>query len=616
MNENNRNMILAVVLSLMVFLAWQFFIGGPQIEQAQREAELAAQQQTEQTATTTGTAADDLTPGASGQTAAGSQDTGPVSTQVFESREAALAASDRVAIETGSLSGSISLTGARIDDLHLTKYNETPDPDSPTITLLSPLGTDNPYYLEQGWVPPSGSDIAVPNAQTEWTLESGNTLTAETPVVLSWDNGAGLVFNRTISVDDNYMFTVDQSIENTGEGDVSLYPYSRISRLYTPQTQNFFILHEGGIGVLSDNNLVEKSYGNLRDEENATMAATGGWLGFTDKYWATAIIPPQDQEINARFFYGTNAPSGNDYRANYIAQNPVVVPAGGNAQYQSLAFAGAKVESIIDEYENGYGIDRFELMIDWGWFHFITKPMFLLIRMLYQLLGNFGLAILAVTVIVKALFFPLANKSYASMANMRRVQPKLKELQEKHKDDRAAQQQAMMELYRTEKINPLSGCWPMLIQIPVFFSLYKVLFVTIEMRHAPFFGWIQDLAAPDPSHIFNLFGLLPYDPSAVPVIGTFLAIGVWPLIMGITMWVQMRLNPPPTDPTQAMIFNWMPVIFTFMLAGFPVGLVIYWAWNNFLSVLQQWIIMKRHGVTVDLLGNIKSSFRRKPKAAE
>lgn len=608
MNENNRNMILAVVLSMLVLFGWQFFIAGPQLEQAQRQAEISAQQEQAQDS------ADLAAPGAGG--VAGAAPSTDADTQVFATRDDALAATDRVAIETGSLSGSINLTGARIDDLHLLRYNETTDPDSPTITLLSPLGSDMPYYLEQGWVAAQGADVALPNGQTQWTLESGDTLTAATPVTLVWDNGDGLVFRRTISVDENYMFTIDQSVENSGAGDVTLFPYSRIARLYTPQTQNFFILHEGPVAVLGDNNLVERSYGDLQNDGQQSFASTGGWLGFTDKYWATAIIPPQDEAVNARYFHGTGAPSGNDYRANFVAQTPVAIPAGGSASHESLAFAGAKVESIIDSYERAYSIDRFELMIDWGWFHFITKPMFYLIRLLYEFLGNFGLAILAVTVIVKAIFFPLANKSYASMANMRRVQPKMKEIQEKHKDDRAAQQQAMMELYKTEKINPISGCWPILIQIPVFFALYKVLFVTIEMRHAPFFGWIQDLAAPDPTHIFNLFGLLPYDPSAVPVIGSFLAIGIWPVIMGITMWVQMRLNPPPADPTQAMIFNWMPVIFTFMLATFPAGLVIYWAWNNFLSVVQQWVIMRRHGVTVDLLGNIKNSFKRKPKAAE
>ena len=463
---------------------------------------------------------------------------------------------------------------------------------------------------------PAGSAVALPDGQTIWTLESGETLAPETPVTLVWDNGEGLVFRRTIALDESYMFSITQSVENTGTAEIALYPYSRIMRLYTPQTQNFFILHEGPIGVLGDANLIEMSYGDLQNDGQRDFAATGGWLGFTDKYWATAIIPAQDETINARFFHTPLAGNGNDYRANFVSQAAVAIPAGATAEHTSLAFAGAKVESIIDSYERAHGIDRFELLIDWGWFHFITKPMFYLIRLLYEFLGNFGLAILAVTVIIKAIFFPLANKSYASMANMRRMQPQMKEIQEKYKDDRAAQQQAMMELYKKEKINPVSGCWPVLIQIPVFFALYKVLFVTIEMRHAPFFGWIQDLAAQDPTTVFNLFGLLPYDPTIVPVIGPFLQVGIWPLIMGITMWVQMKLNPPPADPTQAMVFSLMPVIFTFMLATFPAGLVIYWAWNNFLSVIQQWFIMKRHGVEVDLLGNIKNSFKRKPKAAD
>lgn len=610
MNDNNRNMILAVVLSMMVLFGWQYFIAGPQLEQAQREAERAAQQETSQQN------ADVAVPDGSDTAGAAAPGAGSDEALRFSNREEAIAASDRVTIATESLSGSINLTGGRIDDLHLVKYKETTDPESPTITLLSPAGAPKPYYLEQGWVAPSGADITLPNANTVWEVEQGGTLTAQTPVTLVWDNGEGLIFRRTISVDSDYLFTVEQNVENTTGGDIALYPYSRVARLYTPQTQNFFILHEGPIGVLGDNNLVELSYQNLRDDGARDETSTGGWLGFTDKYWATAIVPNPDDTVNARFFHTTRGGGGDDYRANFVSQTPVVVPTGGAADHTSLAFAGAKVVSIVDGYERDHDIEQFELLIDWGWFHFMTKPMFLLIELLFHFLGNFGLAILAVTVLVKAVFFPLANRSYASMANMRRVQPKLKEIQEKHKDDRAAQQQAMMELYKTEKINPISGCWPILIQIPVFFSLYKVLFVTIEMRHAPFFGWIQDLAAPDPTQIFNLFGLLPYDPSAVPVIGAFLGIGIWPVIMGLTMWVQMRLNPPPTDPTQAMVFAWLPVVFTFMLGTFPAGLVIYWAWNNFLSVIQQWVIMKRHGVEVDLLGNIKSSLKRKPKAAE
>jgi YidC/Oxa1 family membrane protein insertase len=338
-------------------------------------------------------------------------------------------------------------------------------------------------------------------------------------------------------------------------------------------------------------------------------------LGFVDKYWATAIIPEPDAAINARFSW--NKPAQTDiFQTSFVGRTPIVVTNGGEASYKSYVYAGAKVEEVIGSYEDKYGFDRLELLIDWGWFYFLTQPMFFVIRWLNGLLGNFGLAILAVTVIVKALFFPLASRSYASMAAMRKVQPEMKAIQERFKDDRAEQQKATMELYKREKINPISGCWPVLIQIPVFFSLYKVLFITIEMRQAPFFGWIQDLAAPDPTRIFNLFGLLPYDPAMVPLIGSFLAIGIWPVIMGITMWVQMKLNPPPTDPSQAMIFGLMPIVFTFMLGTFPAGLVIYWAWNNTLSVTQQYVIMRRHGVDVNLFENITNTFKRKKPAGD
>ena len=604
--NDSRNMILAIVLSMAVLFGWQYFVAGPQLEQAQRQAEIAAQQAAEAEGADLAAIGDEEADNLPGSPAV----------VTFETREAALASQPRVPLETEALSGSINLVGARIDDLRLNRYTETPDEDSPTITLLSPAAGPEPYFVEQGWAVPSGSDVAVPDSNTQWSVANGEdaVLTAETPLTLTWDNGEGLVFTQQISVDDNYMFVVDQSVENTGGGDVSLYPFSRVSRYYRPQTQNFFILHEGGIGVLGGN-FVQRKYDALTDARQEDFASTGGWLGFTDKYWAVAAIPDPDVAVNARFVAGGTETSP-QYLANFVAAAPVVVPAGGSASYESLAFAGAKVEAIIDSYERGYGIDRLELLIDWGWLHFITKPMFYLLRFIEGLVGNFGVAILVVTLLIKALFFPLANRSYASMANMRRVQPEMKAIQERYADDRAAQQQAMMDLYKREKINPVAGCWPILIQIPVFFALYKVLFVTIEMRHAPFFGWIQDLAAPDPTNIFTLFGLIPWDPTVVPLLGAFLVVGIWPIIMGITQWVQMRLNPPPADPAQAMIFGLMPVIFTFMLASFPAGLVIYWAWNNFLSVLQQWFIMRRHGVEVDLLGNIVSSFRRKPKPAD
>ncbi|MCR6636724.1 membrane protein insertase YidC [Devosia sp.] len=608
MNSDNRNVILAVVLSMLVLFGWQFFVAGPQMERQQRQNEIAAQQQAEQAALAVPATSADGT-----QVAATDQ---PLSSQTFADRQSAIAASTRVAIDTEDLSGSINLTGARIDDLRLEKYRETVDPDSPIITLLSPSGAPGGYYIEHGWAPAAGATVTLPDANTVWTLEGdATTLTAATPVTLRYDNGQGLIFRRTIAVDDRYLFTITQSVENAGTGDVALFPYARVVRQGTPAVQNFFIQHEGPIGVLGTYNYVARKYHDLQNERQVDFSSTTGWLGIADKYWATAVLPKPDAAINARFAYSSQGTLP-IYQSNYVETQPVVVPAGGTATSESYVFAGAKEDAVISAYQTEHGFDRLELLIDWGWFHFLTKPMHWLLVTLYGLLGNFGLAILAVTVIVKALFFPLANRSYASMAAMRRVQPEMKAIQERLKDDRPAQQQAMMELYKKEKINPLSGCWPILIQIPVFFALYTVIFISIEMRHAPFFGWIQDLAAPDPTNIFTLFGLIPWTPTALPFIGSFLHLGIWPVIMGITMWVQMKLNPPPPDPTQAMIFNWMPIIFTFMLGAFPAGLVIYWAWNNTLSVTQQWFIMKRHGAEVNLFGNILDSFRKKPKPAE
>ncbi|HWV20694.1 MAG TPA: membrane protein insertase YidC [Devosia sp.] len=608
MNSDNRNVILAVVLSMLVLFGWQFFVAGPQMERQQRQNEIIAQQQAEQAALAVPATNADGT-----QAAAADQ---PLSSQTFADRQSAIAASNRIAIDTEDLAGSINLTGARIDDLRLEKYRETVDPESPIITLLSPSGAPGGYYVEHGWAPAAGASVTLPDANTVWTVEGdATTLTAATPVTLRYDNGQGLIFRRTIALDEHYLFTITQTVENTGSGDVALFPYARVVRQGTPPVQNFFIQHEGPIGVLGSNNYVARKYHDLQNDRQVDFPSTSGWLGIADKYWATAVLPKPDAGINARFAYSSQG-STPIYQTNYVETQPVVVPAGGTATSESYVFAGAKEDNVISAYQTEYGFDRLELLIDWGWFHFLTKPMHWLLVTLYGLLGNFGLAVLAVTVIVKAIFFPLANRSYASMAAMRRVQPEMKSIQERLKDDRPAQQQAMMELYKKEKINPLSGCWPILIQIPVFFALYTVIFISIEMRHAPFFGWIQDLAAPDPTNIFTLFGLIPWNPMALPIIGSFLHLGIWPVIMGITMWVQMKLNPPPPDPTQAMIFNWMPIIFTFMLGAFPAGLVIYWAWNNTLSVTQQWFIMKRHGAEVNLFGNIVDSFRKKPKPAE
>ncbi|HEY9011778.1 MAG TPA: membrane protein insertase YidC [Devosia sp.] len=615
-NENTRNMILAIVLSVVVLFGWQFLVAGPQLEQAQRRAAIEQQEQAAQKAAADAALNAPSVTGGQAATAAAPVVNNGV-TQAFADRKAAIAASPRAKIDTPSLSGSISLTGGRLDDLQLKKYHETVDNASPIITLLTPDGAPNGYFVEQGWAPGSGITAEqLPNAQSQWTVEGDNqTLAVGAPLTLRWDNGQGLVFRRTFTVDENYLFKVTQTIENTGTGSVTVFPFAKAVRQGTPHVANFFVQHEGPLGVLGSNNLVSKKYTDLQNDKQLKFENTAGWLGFGDKYWATAIIAKPGEPINATFYY--SKPAGTDiYQTSFVETTPVTVAPGQTASNESYVFAGAKETYIIDGYDRQYGFDRLELLIDWGWLHFITRPMFDLIQFLYGILGNFGLAILAVTVIVKALFFPLANRSYRSMAAMRRVQPEMKAIQERFKDDRVQQQQAMMELYKKEKINPLSGCWPILIQIPVFFSLYSVIFISLEMRHAPFFGWIVDLAAPDPTNIFTLFGLIPWDPTVVPVLGGLLHLGVWPVIMGITMWVQMKLNPPPPDPTQAMIFNWMPIIFTFMLGSFPAGLVIYWAWNNLLSVGQQYFIMKRHGAEVDLFGNIAASFKRKPKPEE
>ncbi|UJQ93126.1 membrane protein insertase YidC [Mariluticola halotolerans] len=601
--QDSRNMILAIVLSIAVLFGWQYFVAGPQMERAAKQAEITAAQ--EAGAETTNLPTPTNPDGSVAQPAA----TAGVGA-TFANRDDAIAAQPRVEIDTPALAGSINLVGARLDDLELKDYRETVDPDSPVITLLSPSGVDDAYFAEQGWVA-SGGDVKLPDSKTEWAVDGNSRLTHTNPVTLTYDNGEGLTFRRTFAVDDHYLFTVTQTVENTGTDAISIYPYARVARHGTPQVQNFFVQHEGPLGVLGDKNLVSLKYSDLEKEQQVDVSSTGGWLGITDKYWATAVLPKPDAGINARFAWSRPG-NLNIYQTSFVGNTPVAVAPGATASNTSYVFAGAKEESVIASYEENFSFDRLELLIDWGWLHFITKPLFLLLRFLYGILGNFGLAILGVTVIIKALFFPLASRSYASMAAMRRVQPEMKALQERFKDDRAGQQQAMMELYKKEKINPISGCWPVLIQIPVFYALYTVLFISLEMRHAPFFGWIQDLAAPDPTNIFTLFGLIPWDPTVLPIVGHFLALGIWPVIMGLTMWVQMKLNPPPTDPSQAMIFAFMPIIFTFMLGTFPAGLVIYWAWNNTLSVTQQWVIMKRHGVEVNLLGNILSSFKRKP----
>lgn len=610
MKEDNRNLLLAIVMSVVILLGWQFFYAKPQMDKQQ---EIARQNQQAQSQPASGAPGSAPAPGQPAGSA-GSAVPGSATAQAVGTREQALAASPRIRIDTPKISGSLSLTGARIDDVSLKAYRETVDPKSPNIVLLSPAGGPNAYYSDFGWVAAPGNNVVLPNATTVWTADS-QVLTPAKPVTLSWDNGQGLIFRRAISVDDNAMFTIRDEVENKGGAAVTLFPYGQVVRQGKPTTLGYYVLHEGLVGNLGEQGLQEYTYDKIDKEPLLSPGTTGkswkdavgGFVGITDKYWAAAVIPDQQRKYEGRYS-AVQTGTGHTYQADFLGESIAVAP-GATVSSNARLFAGAKEVAAVDGYEKNLGIKRFELLIDWGWFYFITKPLFFVLDWIYKHVGNFGVAILIVTVLLKALFFPLANKSYASMAKMKALQPEMTAIRERYADDKMKQQQALMELYKTQKINPVAGCWPVLLQIPVFFALYKILFITIEMRHAPFFGWIHDLAAPDPTNLFNLFGLLPFTPPA------FLHLGAWPIIMGITMFIQMKMNPEPPDPVQKMMFTWMPVFFTFLLGSFPAGLVIYWSWNNLLSVLQQGYIMRKNGVKIELFDNLKGMFGKKPAAA-
>ena len=573
-----RNLILAVVLSAIVLFGWQYFVAGPQIER--ERARLAETQQAPVAAA----------PGLPV----------PVAPRVLPRAEA-LAQAPRIEIETPALQGSVNLVGARFDDLRLRRYHEQPDPSTPEIVLLSPGASERPYFAEFGWLAAPGTNVKAPDATTVWTQIEGGQLAPGSDVVLSYESD-GLRFTRRIAVDENYLFTVTDRIENQGQASATLYPYALVSRKnMAPFTANW-IVHEGFIGV-ADGVLQEYSYQTLgEDNQTQSFESTGGWIGITDKYWMASIVPPQ-QDRTSSTFKATDENGVKAYQSDYRLPARVIA-AGGNAEVTQHLFAGAKVVNIIENYETRLGVTAFNMAVDWGWFWYFTIPIFYTMDIIYRFVGNFGVSILLLTVIIKLLFFPLASTSYRAMSRMKKMQPEMERLRETFKDDKVGQQQALMELYRKEKINPLAGCLPILIQIPVFFSLYKVLFVTIEMRHAPFFGWIRDLSAPEPISLFNLFGLIPWTPPA------FLMIGVFGLIMGFTMWLQTSLNPPPADPAQARVLAFMPLIFTFMLAGFPAGLVIYWAWNNVLSIAQQMYIMKSTGTPIEVIDRLRKRLQR------
>ncbi|MBW8271494.1 membrane protein insertase YidC [Caldovatus aquaticus] len=501
-----------------------------------------------------------------------------------------------LAIEAPRLQGGLNLRGAMLDSLVLRDYRETVQPDSPLVRLFAPRGGPHPYFAQWGWTAADGR-TRVPDAETDWQA-SGGPLAPGRPVTLSWDNGQGQVFEIVLQVDENYMFTAEQRVRNDGPEPVQVIPWARVRREATPPTQGFFILHEGFTGVL-DGRLREWTYSDARSEAQKRgsgpafeQESRGGWAGITDKYWLAALAPA-DQALATRIAYRYVPEGGQDrWQVDLVPAGAQAVAPGATAQLATRLFAGAKEVTLLDAYRDRLGIVHFDKAIDFGWFYFLTKPFFYALHWIalqFKALGSgapFGLAILVFTLLIKAAFFPLANKAYHSMAKMKVLAPKMQEIRDRYKDDPAKAQAEMMALYRSEKVNPASGCLPILIQIPVFFALYKVLFVTIEMRHQPFFGWIRDLSAPDPTNLFNLFGLIPWDPPA------FFHLPAWALIMGATMWLQQRLNPQPPDPIQARIFQWMPVIFTFMLASFPAGLIIYWAWNNLLSIAQQWYIMR------------------------
>jgi len=600
MQDDNRNLILAMGLSLAVLLGWTILF--PPAEQTPLTAEQQAVQQE---------ILGDVTDGAP----AGSLGVPGIDAPIAENREAALTSAQRVTIQTPSLSGSLSLTGGRIDDLHLTDYRETLDPDSDTVTLLNPAGGPAAYYVQHGWAPAGGLPAEqVPGATTVWEVESGDTLTPSTPVTLAWDNSNGLIFRKTFSVDDNYMFDVTQSVQNTTDTTVRMYPYGIIDRIGEPETIGFYILHEGVVRE-NDGEIAEIDYDDMPDNdfdvrENANVdvvdVQTAGWIGFTDKYWMTTLIPEAGPFTSVVRY----SPRTESY-STQVRMPVIQVAAGANADNTTRLFAGAKERDLLTQYEESLGVERFVDSIDWGWFFFLTKPIHWLLAVFNGFIGNFGVSIILLTLFIKALLFPLAYKSYVSMSKMKKLQPEMEIIKEKAGDDKSKLQQEMMALYKKEKVNPAAGCLPILLQIPIFFSLYKVLFVAIEMRQAPFFGWIQDLSAPDPTSWMNLFGLLPFDAPDPASFFAIVSIGVWPILMGITMWMQQKLNPAPADKTQAMIFAWLPFVFMFMLGRFAAGLVIYWVANNTITFTQQYLIMRSQGVKVDFLGNISSKFSKK-----
>ena len=558
---DSKNVLMAVILSTVIIVGWQVLVVDPELKKTKTEV----------------TKIEQTTSANNGKPSAPSINNKLPAPQKLISRTDAVSSEQRVRLENEKLTGSISLNGALIDDVVLKNYKETLDKNSKQVVILNPKKMNTGYYLESGWA--SANNLKVPDNNSVWTLVKNKSLTPQTPIELEWDNKNGLIFNKKIEIDNQYLFKITESIKNNSKNKVDLFHYSQITRKEKPSVQDFYILHEGLVGVI-DESLQEQKYDDIK-EKNEKYQGTEGWVGITDKYWLTAIVPQKKEAFNAEFTFNDS------YKANYILTNPTSIEPGKTNSRSAQLFIGAKEVNVIDGYTKTADIKKFDLAIDWGWFYFFTKPLFFIIDYLYKFCGNFGIAIVLLTAGIRLLFFPLANYSFASMAKMKALQPEMVRLKDLHKDDKQKIQLEMMALYRKEKINPVSGCLPMLIQIPFFFAIYKMLFVTLEMRHAPFFGWIQDLSAPDPTSLFNLFGLIPWSPPS------FLMIGVWPILMGLSMWVQQKLNPAPTDPIQAKIFAFFPLFLTVMLASFPSGLVVYWTVNNVLTMAQQYIIIRK-----------------------
>ena len=559
---DNKNVFVAIALSMSVLLFWGAFFETPK-SSIERDTASQVQEKTDNT----------IRPSA-GSTPSINQ----LNIEKKISRTDSLNKSKRIKIENNNIIGSISLKGGLIDDLSFKNHKQVVNGDK-NIEFLHPAQTENGFYIESGWAS-IGSKIEVPTKKSEWQIDGNKILTDTTPIVLKWSNKEGITFKKKIELDEKYLFKITQEIQNNSSKGVELYPYAQITRNKVPDDiQNFYISHEGFIGVFDDE-LKEDDYDDIEDNK-IVRESNEGWLGITDKYWMAVLAPEKGKNFKSTYQYNDS------FKANYIINDPIKVNASSSGVNNLKLFVAAKEVETIDTYAESQNINKLDLVIDWGWFYFFTKPLFFVIDYLFKFSGNFGTAIVLITIAIRLLFFPLANFSFRSMAKMKAVQPEMARLKELHKDDKVKLQQEMMSLYRKEKINPASGCLPVLIQIPFFFAIYKMLFISLEMRHQPFFGWIKDLSAADPTSIFNLFGLIPWDPPS------FMIIGIWPILMGASMWVQQKLNPAPTDPIQAKIFAFFPIFLTIILASFPSGLVVYWTINNILTIAQQWVINKK-----------------------